>query len=87
MFPTKRSLGDGMSRVAYTTPKESYSKKMQRLYRKAKQLQTHQKKKNQKSNKAQAFKTCDDYDRIYWIPQQTLTFPPWVSVSSPLSSQ
>ena len=61
MFPTKRSLGDGMSRVAYTTPKESYSKKMQCLYRKAKQLQTHQKKKNQKSNKAQAFKTCDDY--------------------------
>ena len=27
MFPTKRSPGDGMSRVAYTTPKESYWKK------------------------------------------------------------
>ena len=27
MFPTKRSPGDGMSRVAYTTLKESYSKK------------------------------------------------------------
>ena len=27
MFPTKRSPGDGMSRVAYTTPKESCSKK------------------------------------------------------------
>ena len=41
------------------------------------------KKKKQKSNKEQAFKT---YSRspsaitspIYWIPQQTLTFPPWV---------
>ena len=52
MFPTKRSLGDGMSRVAYTTPKESYSKKMRCLYRKAKQLQTHQKKKSEKQQSA-----------------------------------
>ena len=55
MFPTKRSPGDGMSRVAYTTPKEK-----QRLYRKGEQLQTHGKK-NQKSNKEQAFKTYYDY--------------------------
>ena len=87
MFPTKRSLGDGMSRVAYTTPKESYSKKMQCLYRKAKQLQTHQKKKIRKATKRKLLKPATITSRIYWIPQQTLTFPPWVSVSSPLSSQ
>ena len=43
-----------------TSPLKRAIRKKQRLYRKAKQLQTHEKKK-QKSNKEQAFKTCNDY--------------------------
>ena len=60
MFPTKRSPGDGMSRVAYTTPKESYSKKNS-VYIVKRSNSRPTKKKNQKCNKEQAFKTCDDY--------------------------
>ena len=47
--------------VAYIRPlKKARIRKKQRLYRKAKQLQTHEKKK-QKSNKEQAFKTYNAY--------------------------
>ena len=43
-----------------TPPLKRAIRKKQRLYRKGKQLQTHEKKK-QKSNKEQAFKTYSDY--------------------------
>ena len=60
MFPTKRSPGDGMSRVAYTTPKESCSKKSSVYIVKGSNFRPTGKK-NQKSNKEQAFKTYNDY--------------------------
>ena len=60
MFPTKRSPGDGMSRVAYTTPKESCSKKSSVYIVKGSNSRPTGKK-NQKSNKEQAFKTYNDY--------------------------
>ena len=60
MFPTKRSPGDGMSRVAYTTPKESCSKKSS-VYIVNGSNSRLTGKKSQKSNKEQAFKTYNDY--------------------------
>ena len=60
MFPTKRSPGDGMSRVAYTTPKESCSKKSS-VYIVNGSNSRPTGKKSQKSNKEQAFKTYNDY--------------------------
>ena len=56
MFPTKRSLGDGMSSVAYTTPKESYLKKNSVCIVKQSNSRSTENK-NQKCNKEQAFKT------------------------------
>ena len=86
MFPTKRSPGDGMSRVAYTTPKESCSKKSSVYI--VKEINSRPTgKKIRKATKSKLLKPTTITSRIYWIPQQTLTFPPWVSVSSPLSSQ
>ena len=87
MFPTKRSPGDGMSRVAYTTPKESCSKKSSVYIVKGSNSRPTEKKKIRKATKSKLLKPTTITSRIYWIPQQTLTFPPWVSVSSPLSSQ
>ena len=46
--------------VAYTIPRRELFEKKQRLYRKAKHLQTHGKK-IQERNKEKAFKTYDDY--------------------------
>ena len=86
MFPTKRSPGDGMSRVAYTTPKESCSKKSSVYIVKGSNFRPTGKK-IRKATKSKLLKPTTITSRIYWIPQQTLTFPPWVSVSSPLSSQ
>ena len=60
MLPTKRSLGDGMSRVAYTTSKESYSKKSSVCIVKQSNSRPTENK-NQKCNKEQAFKTYNDY--------------------------
>ena len=60
MFPTKRSPGDGMSRVAYTAPKESCSKKSS-VYIVNGSNSRPTGKKSQKSNKEQAFKTYNDY--------------------------
>ena len=72
-----------------TSPLKRAIRKKQRLYRKAKQLQTHEKKKekNRKATKSKLLKPTVIMSPIYWIPQQTLAFPPWVSVSGPLSSQ
>ena len=86
MFPTKRSPGDGMSRVAYTTPKESCSRKSSVYIVKGSNSRPTGKK-IRKATKSKLLKPTTITSRIYWIPQQTLTFPPWVSVSSPLSSQ
>ena len=86
MFPTKRSPGDGMSRVAYTTLKESYSKKSS-VYIVKQSNSRPTEKKIRKGTKSKLLKPTTITSRIYCIPQQTLTFPPRVSVSSPLSSQ
>ena len=69
-----------------TPPLKRAIRKQQRLYRKAKQLQTHEK--NRKATKSKLLKPTTITSPIYWIPQQSLTFfPPWVSVSAPLSEK
>jgi len=70
-----------------TPPLKRAIRKKQCLYRKAKQLQTHGKKTHRKATKSKLLKPTTITPPIYWIPQQSLTFPPWVSVSGPLSSQ
>ena len=73
--------------VAYTTTKESYSKKAAFISQSKATPDPRKKKKNGKPTKSKLFKPTAITSPIYWIPQQTLTFPPWVSVSGPLSSQ
>ena len=72
--------------VAYTTTKESYSKKAAFISQ-SKATPDPRKKRNRKATKSKLLKPTTLMSPIYWIPQQTLTFPPWVSVSGPLSSQ
>ena len=74
--------------VAYITPKESYSKKA--AFTSQSKATPDSRKKKTKSRKAtqnKLLKPTTLTSPIYWIPQETLTFPPWVRVSGPLSSQ
>ena len=66
MFLTKRSLGDGMS-VAYTTPKESYSKKSN-VYIVKQSNSRPTKKKIRNATKSKLLKPTTITSRIYWIP-------------------
>ena len=63
--------------VAYTTTKESYSKKAAFISQ-SKATPDPRKNKNRKATKSKLLKPTAITSPIYWIPQQTLAFPPWV---------
>ena len=64
--------------VAYTTTKESYSKKAAFISQSKATPDPRKKKKNRKATKSKLLKPTAITSPIYWIPQQTLAFPPWV---------
>ena len=63
--------------VAYITPKESYSKKSS-VYIAKQSNSRPTKKKTEKATKSKLLKPTAITSPIYWIPQKTLAFPPWV---------
>ena len=64
--------------VAYTTTKESYSKKAAFISQSKATPDPRKKEKNRKATKSKLLKPTAITSPIYWIPQQTLAFPPWV---------
>ena len=59
--------------VAYTTPKESYSKKA--AFTSQSNATPDPRKKIRKATKSKLLKPTTITSPIYWIPRQTLTFP------------
>ena len=76
---------DGMSRGLHHPYRELFEKSSVYIAKQSNSRPT--KKKNRKATKSKLLKPRTLTSPIYWIPQQTLTFPRWVSVFGPLSSQ